>query len=337
MRINSNFSFNSNSKTKGKGAKARNGVLKVCLLSLALSCASCISGAVPAEEYFTIGMAYFELGKYTEAERWLRRASATDRTMTATEYNLGRIAFETSRYSEAVRYFDLVLTKDPQNVMALKAAAYTRIRMGNIEEAESLYRRVLELVPENADEGYNFALVLFAIEKYEECEEVLLRYPFALDERPDSLLLLARAQDAQNKVEAIDTFARWIAGSTAPNPKVLHEYGKALERAELYAKALEQYQASLAALKEDLANLKKSTLRFDIGRLLLIADPENPEGITELEAAAKEGFNDKEAIEALLSDTRIKEAVLGDIKKIFESILNASPASSEEDTPKEDS
>ena len=273
-------------------------------------------------------MAYFELGKYDEAERWLQRATAADRTITATEYNLGRIAYETGRYTDAVKYFDLVLEKDPVNVMALKAAAYTRIRMKNIEEAESLYARVLELVPESADDGYNYALVLFAMEKYQECEEVLLRYPFALDEKPDSLLLLARAQDAGDKVEAIDTYANWIAGSTTPNPKVLHEYGKALEKAELYAKALEQYRESLKALKEDLANLKKSSLRFDIGRLLLIADPGNPEGITELEASVAAGFKDKEALEALLDDTRINESVQSDIRKIIAKLTMPSPSTS---------
>jgi tetratricopeptide (TPR) repeat protein len=53
-------------------------------------------------------MAYFELEKYAEAERWLQRATAADRTITATEYNLGRIAFETGRFNDAIQYFDLI-------------------------------------------------------------------------------------------------------------------------------------------------------------------------------------------------------------------------------------
>ncbi|MCL2271042.1 MAG: tetratricopeptide repeat protein, partial [Treponema sp.] len=51
-------------------------------------------GAASAEEYFSIGMAYYDMGKFAEAEKWLNRAKARDRTMSASEYNLGRIAFE---------------------------------------------------------------------------------------------------------------------------------------------------------------------------------------------------------------------------------------------------
>ena len=67
------------------------------------SCAT--RNVAQAEEYFTIGMAFFELGRFTDAELWLNRARTMDRTMIATEYNLGRIAFETGRYLEAARYF----------------------------------------------------------------------------------------------------------------------------------------------------------------------------------------------------------------------------------------
>ena len=296
--------------------------IKICLILFVIfTISSCVSNAASAEECYSMGMAYFELGKYAEAERWLQRATAADKTITASEYNLGRIAFETGRFDEAAKYFNSILTKDPGNVMALKALAFTKIRIGDLEEAESLYNKVLTAVPENADDGYNYALVLFALKKYQESEEVLLKYPYTLDEKPDSLLLLARAQDAGNKVEAVDTYAKWIAGSTSDNPKVLHEYGKVLEKAELYAKALEEYRASLAAMKEDLANLKKSEIRFDISRILLIADPGNPDGILELDAAVKEGFNNKEALEALLGDDRIDANTLNDIRRITENIV----------------
>jgi tetratricopeptide (TPR) repeat protein len=91
-----------------------------------LSCASQKNTAqttAQAEEYYSIGMAYFELGKFTDAEYWLNRARATDKTMVASEYNLGRIAFETGRYEDAAGYFEKILDLDPYNVMALRAAA----------------------------------------------------------------------------------------------------------------------------------------------------------------------------------------------------------------------
>jgi predicted Zn-dependent protease len=261
-------------------------------------------------------MAYFELGKYAEAEQWLNRARSADRTMAASEYNLGRIAFETGRYDEALRHFENILVRDPQNVMVLKAAAYTCIRIGAFSKAESYYLRVLALVPESADDGYNYALVLYAVMKYAECETVLLRYPLALNEKPDSLLLLARAQNAAGKVEAIDNYAKYIAGTSA-NPVAIYEYALSLEKAELYARALEQYKDSLAVLRTDQENLKRYQIRFNIARLLLVADPGNDEGIIELSAAITDGFNDMEALEALLADQRIAEKSKQEIRNII--------------------
>ena len=282
-----------------------------------LAFVSCASNAASAEEYFSIGMAYFDLGKFTEAEQWLTRASQADRTQTASAYNLGRIAFETGRYHEAAVHFEKVLARDPNNVMALKAAAYTRIRTGDLEMAETFYSRVLSLVPESSDDGYNYAIVLYAVGKYENCERVLLNYSHALDDKPDSLLLLARAQKAQNRIEAIDNYAKWIAGNTASNPRVFHEYGQALENAQLYAMALEQYRQSLSSFREDLPDLKRGQVQFDVARLLLIADPGNPEGIVALRNAVSAGFNNRELLEDLYNDSRIDSEQRNEVWEIY--------------------
>jgi tetratricopeptide (TPR) repeat protein len=262
--------------------------------------------AAQAETYFTIGMAFFELGRFTEAETWLNRARQADRTMVASEYNLGRIAFERGRFAEAARFFEIVIDRDPDNVMALQAAAFMRIRSGDLERAEELYNRVLELVPESADDGFNYALVLYGLEKFEESEEVLKRYPHALEERASSILLLARVQKAMYKVEAIDSYAKWLIIHTGPaNPLGIYEYAQVLERAGHYARALEQFNTAIEELPRDTDALKRSTLHFAKARLLLSVDPNNEEGMEEFRLSMERGFTDTAAIEALLSDERI--------------------------------
>jgi len=307
--------------------------------------------AAQAEEYYSIGMAYFDQGKYADAEKWLNRASAADRTMTASDYNLGRIAFATGRYADAARLFENVLVKDPNNVMALKAAAYARIKNGDLELAETLYNRVLALVPESADDGFNYALVLYALKKYDSCEEVLNRYPSALEQNASSVLLLARAQKAQNKVEAADTYARWLTVNTGTaNPQGLYEYAQVLESAGLYAKALEQYKAAIAAITPDTDDLKKNAVRFAEARLLLTADPDNADGLTELNTCITEGFSDTDAVKALLTDERITQANRDQIKGILGDMISkaasaaqteaaaqaATPASAPTDTTQTD-
>jgi tetratricopeptide (TPR) repeat protein len=267
-------------------------------------------------------MAYLELGKYTEAEQWLNRAKAVDKTKVASEYNLGRIAFETKHYAEALTFFEKLLKKDPVNLMVLKAAAYTHIKMGNIEQAEALYQQVLALAPESADDGYNYALVLYAMEKYGQSEQALAAYPFALQENKDVLLLFARAQKAQQKPEAVDSYAQWFeANGEKSDPQVRFEYASALEAGGFYARAVEEYRTLLKELPQQTVlsqDLSPSQVRYTLARLLLIADSENEEGITELTTAMREGFDDRDTLETLMAEEGISETHKAAIRRLID-------------------
>ncbi|MCL1931120.1 MAG: tetratricopeptide repeat protein [Treponema sp.] len=271
-------------------------------------------GAASAEEYFAIGMAYYDMGKFEEAEKWLIRAKAKDKTQSASEYNLGRIAFETGRYEEAIKHFESILKKDPHNVMALKAAAYTYIRIGDIDNAAALYDRVLALVPESADDGYNYALVLFAMKKYPEAEQVLKNHEFALLDNNDVLLLYARAQKEQNKPEAIDSFDKWLSNNS--DAQVRYEYAQLLEAQEMYARAQEEYRLAIDGISSTSVDPSKKDIRFSLARMLLIADASSGDGITQLQEAVTEGFADTEKVSKLLEDERISAANKTEIRAI---------------------
>ena len=266
----------------------------------------CAGMAASAEEYYTIGMAYFDNGKYEEAEMWLNRARQADRTMTASVYNLGRIAFERQRYREAASHFENILEKDPDNVLALKAAAFTRIRTGDLEIASRHYSRLLTLVPESADDGYNHALVLYAMGRYGEAENVLNKYPFALLENNDVMLLHARALKAQNKIEAIDRYSNIL--SISSDPKVRYEYAGILENYEFYARAIEEYRASLSASAANAVDPRRNEIQFAIAKAVLTADSADIKGLEELEAAVEGGFKNTEAVEALLGIENLSQA-----------------------------
>lgn len=296
-------------------------VFALCsLFSVLCSCAS-RAGAVSAEEYYSLGVAYMDMGKYEEAEKWFQRAKAADKTKTASEYNLGRIAFETGRYEESAQFFENIIRKDPQNTMALKAASYARIRNGDFEAALRHYEQLLLLVPESADDGYNYALVLFALGKTSEAENVISKYAFALQEKDDLLLLYARIQKAEHKIEAVDNYDLWLKKNS--DPQVRFEYAETLEYAELYARSLENYRAVLDADLSASPGLSKPQIRFSIARVLLVSDPSVSDGITELEMAVSEGFNDKEAIESLLETDAISAEHKEDIQAILDGITDS--------------
>jgi len=308
-------------------------ILPALILLAAIICGCAGTAAASAQEYFSIGMAYFELGKYEEAEKWLNRARQSDKTMTASQYNLGRLAFERQRYGEAARLFEDILKKDPDNVLALRAAAYTRIKTGEIDIAQRHYGRLLELVPESADDGYNHALVLYAMERYDEAEQVLEKYRFALQDSKDMLLLYARTQNAQKKVEAIDSFSSWLNEYT--DPKVRYEYALALEEHELYARALEEYRKAISEVTSSTEDIKKSDIRFALARVLLIADSESAEGITEMQSAVKEGFNDIAAIEELIESGKVTGANLNSLENIAYDMRRTEEEQSEEEEAEE--
>ncbi|MDR2491445.1 MAG: AAA family ATPase [Spirochaetaceae bacterium] len=289
---------------------------------LALQAASfnaCATGAISAEEYYSIGMAYFDIGKYNEAETWLVRASQADRTMRASEYNLGRIAFEHGRYSEAAKYFERITKGDPKNVLALKALAYTYIKMARLEDAEKTYTRVLELEPESADEGFNYSLVLFAMEKYAECEAVLLKYNYNLSENKETLLMYGRSQKAQGKLEAADTYDLWLQKNS--DPQVRYEYAELLEEGGFFAKAIEQLKQALSEMNSNTAKLKKSAVQFMYARMMMIAEPENEDALKEFEDAVGAGFNDEEAVKKLIADNRIGKTNQDAVRRLLDAGL----------------
>jgi tetratricopeptide (TPR) repeat protein len=269
----------------------------VSFISVVLN--NCANNATSAQEYFSIGMAYYDLGKFDEAERWLNRAKLANRTMVASTYNLGRIAYETKRYEDAAKHFESVLKRDKDNVLALKAAAYSRIKTGDIDTAEKHYARLLALVPESADDGYNHALVLFALERYAKSMEVLEKYPDALEGNKDVMLLYARCQAKLKKTEAIDSFSAWL--SVNSDAKVRYEYAVILEENNLYARAIEEYRKALTEIAANAVNPAKQDIRFALARSLIVADGDNAEGLTELQNAVNDGFDDMSAIEKILT------------------------------------
>ena len=309
-------------------------ILSACIVLAGLTYTGCATlGVTSAEEYYAIGMAYYEIGKFDEAEKWLNRARSLNRTQVASEYHLGRIAFETGRYREAAGHFEAIIKRDPENVMALRAAAYTRIKTGELEMAERFYGQVLALSPEAADDGYNHALVLYAMEKYAEAEQVLSGYQFALLDNNDTMLLYARCQKAQGKVEALDSYAKWLVNNS--DSQVRYEYAQLLEAEELYARALEEYRSALSPFSVPSgAELKRVDLRFAIARLLLISDSGGDEGLTELRGAVGEGYQNVEALELLLADERISAADKNALMTIISDVQRTlDAAAGEADTP----
>jgi tetratricopeptide (TPR) repeat protein len=156
------------------------------------------------------------------------------------------------------------------------------------------------------------------LERYDKAEEVLEKYPFALQDNNDVILLYARTQKALNKIEAIDSYAKWLNNSS--DNKVRYEYAQLLEQHGLYARALEEYRTIMSDSSAANEDIKKSDIHFSLARLLLIADTESSEGITEMETAVREGYDDIDAVEALQKNTKVSAANRDRLRNIINSM-----------------
>jgi tetratricopeptide (TPR) repeat protein len=281
---------------------------------LAVTVLSCVSDT-RAEDYYALGTAYFDLGNYEEAEKWFVKSKFNEKTKMASIYNLGRVSFERGSYDRALDYFENILKRDPENLTALRAAAYTCVKTGDTQAALEYYRRAAAILPENAAERYNYALLLAALEMYEEAETVLVfenRDDFPDDKK---LLLLARVQKSLGKPEAVDGYDSYLAKTD--DPAVRFEFAETLEEQKLYAKALEEYTRLSEASADSADNHpEKSLVLFRIARVMLVSDPSDENGLTALEEALKNGYADETEIDALLETAGIAEEKRNELKNI---------------------
>ncbi|AEJ19638.1 tetratricopeptide repeat protein [Gracilinema caldarium] len=288
-----------------------------CIIAVYLLVLSCVSGpaSISEEELYSLGKAYYDLGKYTEAEIWFQKASKYSKTKNASMYYLGRIAFQQQKYTKAASIFEILLNKDKDNVILLKAAAFSNLKALNFEKAELYYRRVIELVPESKESKYGYALVLYGIQKYSESYQLLKEMKADDGNDKDALLLLARTEKMLAYPEAIDHYSQWLKKND--DPQILKEYAEVAEQLALYSRAIEALKKIKQTNREELAGLQKGEVDFRIGRLIIFADPLDNQGFKHIESALSAGYQNKEQFDVLLADTRLTETQKRTLQTLF--------------------
>ena len=105
-----------------------------------------------------MGSSLSALGRYAEAEPYLRRA-ATTLDDALSHYNLGLLLALTGRVDEAILEYGVALERDPNDVAVRGNLAAAYMRQGRADRAERELRRVLDVDPENALAHANLGLL----------------------------------------------------------------------------------------------------------------------------------------------------------------------------------
>lgn len=106
-----------------------------------------------------IGGCLSALGRYDEAESYLRRAQ-TGLDDPVTHYNLGLLLALTGRIDQAVREYEKALERDPMHSDARSNLAAALARQGRLDRASRELERLVGDDPENAVARANLGLVL---------------------------------------------------------------------------------------------------------------------------------------------------------------------------------
>jgi len=114
-----------------------------------------------------IGSCLSAMGRYQEAESYLRRAVAgIDDPQT--HYNLGLLLSITNRPSEAIAEYEKALARDPMHADARLNMATALARQGKTEQASRELTRLVEQDPDNAVARTNLGVVLLQLGKIEQ-------------------------------------------------------------------------------------------------------------------------------------------------------------------------
>lgn len=139
-----------------------------------------------------LGVSYFRLGNYSEADKFLQQALALDPSASAAKQYLSRMqyqeglnALEGGNYKKAVTLLEDYVKQNPQDTEALFNLGLAQLFAEDLEAAEGEFLKTVELMPENW-EVYDRLGYIYEIKK--NYAKALQNYQKAYDLHPDSAI-----------------------------------------------------------------------------------------------------------------------------------------------------
>ncbi|MHB9154114.1 MAG: tetratricopeptide repeat protein [Endomicrobiales bacterium] len=126
--------------------------------------------------YYLLGLAYFDLKKYRPAEENFRKALERKPDMEEVYFHLGVLYDQWGKFDRAVPELEKAIELNPRYSQALNYLGYSYAdRNRELEEAESLVLRALELEPENGSYLDSLGWVHYHEGRYADAETALLK------------------------------------------------------------------------------------------------------------------------------------------------------------------
>ncbi len=196
-----------------------------------------------AKPHEDLGHLLLQLQRPAESLSLLERATRLDPGLERAWFDLGKALALTGRSKEADAAFEKSFALSPERRQMALAAEHQK--EGRLEEAERLYRRVLQRNPDNVDALRLLALIALKSDHADDAETMLER---AIGIAPDFLLAildLGRLRKEQDRYgEALESFDRAIALDPSL-PQAHYLRGSTLARASFTPEAITSYRECL--------------------------------------------------------------------------------------------
>jgi tetratricopeptide (TPR) repeat protein len=111
---------------------------------------------------YLLGATYYDLKKYPEAEASLTKSIELDKFNTEAFYLLGRTQVFEDAKDRAIATSNIWITNNPRDVRAYVLLGSLENQNGNPQHAQELYKKALEIQPDNALAANNLANLMLA-------------------------------------------------------------------------------------------------------------------------------------------------------------------------------
>lgn len=146
--------------------------LIVAFVLLSAGC-STVTTQQLAEEYFNLGNAYFELGRYEQSFDYYSRALELSDSIPAAGFNLARLHEQRQEWDAALSVIEDLRQADPSNGLYLETEAFLRYRNGEVASARDLYADLIREYPERRRLRYNLGLLEMGADEPERAWQAL--------------------------------------------------------------------------------------------------------------------------------------------------------------------